>query len=106
MTYRPRGMPARFMADAPEIVRRNVVDIIAVKPAAPLEYDVIFRQDAEPRGGTSYGLDFGNGGEQGCHFYLSDYDMRAYRERTRRKRTRWADLPKPTQTAILRYLAE
>lgn len=23
MTYRPRGMPARFMADAPEIVRRN-----------------------------------------------------------------------------------
>ena len=26
MTYRPRGMPARFMADAPEIVRRNVYE--------------------------------------------------------------------------------
>lgn len=36
--YRPRGMPARFMADAPEDVRRAIIDIIAIRPAAPLDY--------------------------------------------------------------------
>lgn len=104
MTYRPRSMPSRFRQSAPEIVRKSVIDIIAIKPAAPLDYDVIFRQEDTPRGGASYGLDFGQYGAQGCHFYLTNPDMRAYRERNRRKRVAWADLPPATQSAIIRYL--
>ena len=103
-TYRPRGMPRRFMVDAPAIVRGNVVDVLAIKPGAPLEYDIIFRQSSEPRGGASYGLDFGSGGEQGCHFYLTNHDMRGYRERKRRHRVAWNDLPNETQRAIVAYL--
>lgn len=110
--YIPRGMPRRFMDGAPEIVRRNVVDLIAIVPAAPLDLDVIFRQiplgDSPPEfdtdADTSYGLDFGTGGERGCHFWLRDHEMRAYRERNRRRRLAWRDLPPATQQAIVAYL--
>lgn len=37
--YKPRGMPARFTEGAPDIVKRNVIDILAIVPAAPLDYD-------------------------------------------------------------------
>lgn len=102
--YKPRGMPARYMEGAPDIVKRNVIDILAIVPAAPLDYDVIFRQLDTPRGGASYGLDIDRHGAQGRHFYLTNHDMRAYRERARRKRTAWRDLPDATQRAILTYL--
>lgn len=102
--YRPRGMPARYMEGAPAIVRAQVLDLIEIQPAAPLDYDVIFRDDGPPRGSASYGLDFGKGGAQGCHFYLTTPDMRAYRERNRRKRVAWVDLPAATQSAIVAYL--
>lgn len=105
MTYRPRSMPARFMHDAPAIVRKSVLDIIAIKPAAPLDYDVIFRhEDCGPHDDPAYGIDFSKGGLHGCHFFLQPHDMRAYRERNRRKRVAWADLPAATQSAIIRYL--
>ena len=104
MAYRPRSMPSRFMEGAPEIVRKNVIDLIEIKPASPLDYDVIFRQEDTPRGGASYGLDFGRYGAQGCHFYLMNPEMRAYRERNRRNRVAWCDLPSATQSAIIRYL--
>ena len=102
--YRPRGMPARFMEGAPDIVRRSIIDIIAVKPAAPLVFDIVIRPF---RGAAGIdGLDFGAEGSRGCHFYLKPHKMRAYRERNRRKRVAWRDLPAPTQAAILSYLGE
>lgn len=106
MDYRPRSMPARFMEGAPAIVRKNVVDIIKIIPAAPLDYDVIFRQDDTPDDAKSYGLDFDKYGARGCHFYLMNHAMRAYRERNRRKRVAWRDLPAATQSAIVAYLEE
>ena len=104
MTYRPRSMPARYMEGAPKIVRENVLDMIKIIPAAPLDFDVIFRQEDTPRGGASYGLDYDLYGAQGCHFYLTNHEMRAYRERNRRKRVAWRDLPAETQRAIVAYL--
>jgi hypothetical protein len=101
--YRPRGMPARFMEGAPEIVRRGVVDIIAIVPAAPLDFDIVLREGASAREVT--GLDFGADGARGCHFFLDRSQMSAYRERSRRKRVAWRDLPTATQQAILAYLS-
>jgi hypothetical protein len=100
--YVPRGMPARFLADAPEIVRRSLVDILAIVPAAPLDYDVIFRP--EPDAPEIVGLDFDGDGSRGCHFFLNPHDARGYRERMRRKRVAWRDLPERTKAAILCYL--
>jgi hypothetical protein len=102
MTYTPRGMPRRFLQDAPPVVRRNVLDLIEIKPGQPLEYDVILRPEPDPQ--EIVGVDFGNQGERGCHFFLSPHEMRAYRERSRRHRVAWADLPERTQSAIVAYL--
>jgi uncharacterized ferredoxin-like protein len=102
--YRPRGMPARFMEGAPEIVRRGVVDIIAIAPAAPLDFDIVLREGASAH--EVVGLDFGACGARGCHFFLDRSQMAAYRERNRRKRVAWLDLPTATQQAILAYLSE
>ncbi|MCZ8103999.1 MAG: hypothetical protein O9972_39660 [Burkholderiales bacterium] len=101
-TYRPRRMPRRFMIGAPEIVARGVVDIIAIRPAAPLDFDIILSEGATTR--EIAGLDFGADGDRGCHFYLSPHQMRAYRARNRRKRVAWADLPDATRRAVVAYL--
>lgn len=100
-TYQPRGMPARFMADAPASVRKAIIDIIAIVPAAPLDFDVVFRDVDQ---GQMFGLDFDRDGAQGCHFFLKPHEMRAYRERNRRKRVAWRDLPAATQKAIIHYV--
>ena len=100
-TYRPRRMPSRFFDGAPDIVRRGILDIIAIRPAAPLDFDIVL---PDVTCGTMSGVDFGAGGERGCHFYLKPHEMRAYRERNRRKRVAWRDLPEPTRSAIVRYL--
>lgn len=97
-----RAMPRRFLEGAPEIVRKNVLDLIAIKPAAPLDFDVIMRPGADDQEVT--GLDFGRCGAQGCHFFLKDWEARAYRDRNRRKRVAWSALPPATQAAIARYL--
>lgn len=102
--YRPRGMPARYMQDAPEIVRAQIIDLIKITPAAPLDFDVILRPDANPV--EIVGLDFDKHGAQGCHFFLKPHEARAYRERNRRKRVAWRDLPAATQAAIVEYLGE
>lgn len=102
MTYRPRGVPARFMQDAPPIVRKSIFDIIEIKPAAPLDFDIVLREGTTP--GECVGLDFDRDGARGCHFFLKPHEMRAYRERNRRKRVAWRDLPAATQSAVLRYL--
>ena len=94
--YRPRQMPRRFMQDAPAIVRAQVLDLIKIEPAAPLDFDIILR--------PVVGLDFDKGGAQGCHFFLEPHQAAAYRERNRRKRVAWSDLPAPTQKAIVAYL--
>lgn len=99
---RPRGMPARFMQGAPNNVRKALIDIIEINPPAPLDYDIVFR---DPSGGQMTGLDFDKLGYRGCHFFLDPHEMRAYRERNRRKRVAWNELPKATQSAILDYLA-
>ena len=102
MPYRPRGMPRRFLADAPPIVRANVLDLIAVKPAAPLDFDVLLRP--EPDATEIIGVDFGRGGCRGCHMFLKPHEARAYRERNRRNRVAWRDLPIDTRAAIVDYL--
>lgn len=102
--YSPRGMPRRFLADAPAIVRDKVIDIIAIRPAAPLDYDVVFRPG--PGADEIVGLDFGNSGARGQHFFLKPHEACAYRERNRRKRVAWEDLPEPTRAAILNYLED
>lgn len=103
--YHPRQMPARFMEGAPAIVRREIIDIIAVKPAAPLDFDIVFRHvEGSGLRQEMVGLDFGNEGSRGCHFFLAPHEMRAFRERNRRKRVAWKELPELTQRAIVRYL--
>ena len=105
--YRPRGMPRRFMEGAPEILRRSVIDLIKIRPAAPLDYDVILRPNAsDDMVAQVVGLDFGKDGAQGCHFFLERHEARDYRERNRRKRVAWRDLPAATQSAIVAYLEE
>lgn len=111
MTYRPRTAPARFFNGAPEIVRRSILVMHKITPAAPLDFDVLFKPIiAEIRREVALfpeeivGLDFGKSGAQGCHFFLEPHEARAYRERNRSKRVAWADLPEPTQRAILSYL--
>jgi hypothetical protein len=107
--YRPRGMPGRFMEGAPSLVRQNVVDIIAIKPAAPMDYDVVLRDVNDGLGwqhAEMAGLDFDKHGHRGCHWFLAPHEMRTYRERNRRKRVAWRDLPAATQRAIEAYLGE
>jgi hypothetical protein len=103
MTYHPRQMPRRYMEGAPASVRAAIVDIIAIKPAAPLDFDIVFRDVYR---GQMSGLDFGADGARGCHFFLDIYQMRAYRARNRRKRTAWLDLPEDARRAIVRYVEE
>lgn len=100
--YRPRGMPRRYLENAPIIVKAQVLDILKIEPAAPLDFDVILRP--EPGAIENVGVDFDCFGYRGCHFFLKPHEMRAYRERNRRKRIAWHDLPKPTQHAIVKYL--
>ena len=102
--YRPRGMPARFMDGAPDVVKRNVLDVFKITPAAPLDFDVMFKPEPNPDELT--GLDFGHDGARGCHFFLKPHEARAYRERNRRKRVAWRDLPEATQRAIVAYCEE
>ena len=105
--YKPRQMPARFLEGAPDIVRKNVLDIIGIVPAAPLDFDVLLRPDPAPYADTYVtGIDFGRDGARGCHFELHAYEARGYRERTRRNRVAWRDLPEPTRAAVLAYLAD
>lgn len=101
-TYRPRGMPRRFLQDAPEIVRRDVLDIVRNPQPAVCEFDIIFRPEPDPQ--EIVGLDFGAYGARGCHFFLKPHEARAYRDRARRRRVAWADLPEPTREAIVAYL--
>jgi len=103
MTYRPRGMPARFMIGAPENVRRDVIDILDNGPDAALRYDVIFRP--EPDAPEIVGLDFGDD-MRGCHFFLKPHEMRAYRARNRLRRVAWLDLPERVRSNIRHYLRE
>lgn len=106
MTYRMRGMPRRFMEGAPDIVRKGVVDIIRIVPPAPLDFDIVLREGELVPGSECVGLDFHGDGVSGCHFFLKPHEMRAYRERNRRKRVAWKDLPRATRNAIVAYLKE
>ena len=106
--YRPRQAPARFFEGAPDCVKSGVLDLFKVTPAAPLEFDVIMRpapdEDLTAPRAEMVGLDFGVYGEQGCHFFLKAHEMRDFRERNRRKRVKWSDLPPATQRAVVAYL--
>lgn len=105
--YHPRGMPRRFMEGAPDIVRRSIVDIIRIDPPAPLDFDIVFRDvNGEASRAEMTGLDFDTRGSRGCHFFLRPHEMRDYRNRNRRKRVAWSDLPEATRTAIVTYLEE
>lgn len=102
MTYTPRQMPARFMENAPAIVKRGVLDIIKIDPPAPLDFDIVLRPESGETELT--GLDFGAGGSQGCHFFLNRHEMAAYRARNRRNRVAWSELPEATQRRLVSYL--
>lgn len=103
-TYRPRGMPRRYMEGAPDIVRRGVLDLIRNPQPAVCDFDVILREGATAENVT--GLDFDARGARGCHFFLSRFEAVAYRARCRRRRVAWRDLPEPTQRALVAYLEE
>lgn len=105
-TTKLRGMPRRFMEGAPEAVRKGVIDLFRVDPPAPLEFDVVLRETGDLPSAECIGLDFGDTGLRGCHFFLKQHEMRAYRERNRNKRVAWKDLPEETKAAILAYLSE
>ena len=106
--YKPRRAPKRFFEGAPEIVRAQVLDFIATPKNAVLDYDVLLSEPTVAMGyATEWpGLDFGDNGWRGQHFFLKDYELRDYRDRNRRKRVRWLDLPEATQRAIVAYLQE
>lgn len=106
MTYRPRTAPARFFEGAPEIVRRCILVIHGPFKDSVCEFDVLFKLATEPSldGAEIVGLDFDAHGAQGCHFFLSPAECRGYRDRNRRKRVAWVDLPEPTRRAIITYL--
>ena len=108
--YRPRGMPRRYMEGAPAIVRAQVLDLLKIIPAAPLDFDVILKAPiTDTQTGELYGfngVDFDIYGARGCHFYLKPHELRAYRGRNRRKRIAWQDLPEDTRAAIVAYLGE
>lgn len=96
-----RKMPARFYENAPDIVKAGILDIVTIVPAQPLDYDIILK----PEGSDDIaGVDFGRDGARGCHFFLKRHELRAYRDRNRRKRVAWAELPEATKRAIVAYL--
>ena len=97
-----RKAPARFFDGAPAIVKAQVLDLIKITPAAPLDFDVILRPEPEAEEVT--GLDFDRHGAQGCHFFLKPWEARAYRQRNARKRVSWSELPAATQARIVAYL--
>lgn len=101
-TYRPRAMPRRYLEDAPAVVRAQVLDLFRVIPAAPFGFAVVLKPEPDPQ--EIVGVDFDIFGARGCHFFLKPHEARAYRDRNRRKRVAWRDLPEPTQRAIVAYL--
>lgn len=101
--YRPRTAPARFFEGVPEIVKAKVA--VINKTQSILEFDVIFK-DTAGQGAEIIGLDFSRYGFRGQHFFLEPHECRAYRERNRRNRIAWVDLPEATQKAIVNYLQE
>ena len=105
--YTPRCAPARFFEGAPDCFKSGVLDLIMITPAAPLDFAVILKPErlAECCSDSKLlGLYFDKSGSQGCHFFLDRWQMRAYRERNRRKRVAWSDLPPATQRALVAYL--
>ena len=106
MTYSPLQAPARFFATAPEIVRKSVLVIHGPHKDTPCPFDILFK----PESPVSYqdseivGLDFDEHGARGCHFFLRPWEAVRYRDRNRRKRVAWSDLPEATRRAIVAYL--
>jgi len=100
--YRPRGAPARYFEGAPDVVKAGVLVIHGPFKDSVCEYDVLLKGESGPD--EIVGLDFGAHGSCGCHFFLKPHDARGYRERNRRKRVKWADLPEPTRKAVAAYL--
>jgi hypothetical protein len=95
-------MPARYLKDAPEIVRKNVLDVLGPFGDLHQGFDVILRPD--PGAQEVIGLQIALHGWLASHFFLKPHEMRAYRARNRRKRGAWADLPERTQRALVAYL--
>jgi hypothetical protein len=58
----------------------------------------------EPGADEVVTIDFDRHGARGCHAFLKPYAARGYRERNRRKRVAWADMPEDTRKAIVAYL--
>lgn len=106
--YKPRAMPSRFLDGAPDIVRQGVIDIMRNPRQSPLDYDVVIRTDVDPDPFRAeiVGLDFGQYGDRGQHFFMNISEFTIYRDRNRRKRVAWRDLPERTQRAIVAYLEE
>ena len=103
--YRPRTAPARFFEGAPEIVKAKIA-VIHKTPVDEFPFEIVFKETTGCTRSEVIGLDFGKYGAQGCHFFLEPHECRAYRERCRRNRIAWADLPEATQKAIINYLQE
>lgn len=92
---------APYYEGAPAIVREKVAAFYGPFKNTPCPFDVIF---VEVEGTQAVGLDFDNEGARGCHFFLERWQMSDYRRRVAKRKARWLDLPKATQSAIVAYL--
>jgi hypothetical protein len=97
MTYKPRGAPKRLKYPS------GVLDIFKHKSPCPLDYDVTWTATND---GMVVGLDFGESGVRGQHFFLKPHEYQGYRKRMNRQRVSWDSLPVPLQRSIICYFGE
>lgn len=105
-TYTPRRMPKRFLDGAPE----GLLDLFD-DPGFADRYTAIYREVHEhPRGDylIGRGMSANPFGPQGfgVSFEMAALDLGPYRDRVRRKRIAWADLPEQVQECIRMDLEE
>lgn len=104
-TYTPRRMPKRYLDGAPA----NVLDIFDAGPDTFDRYTVVYGPAFEGRGpadqwhlyrGMSEHPSQPNG--FGIMGELTRWELSAYRDRCRRTRIRWADLPADVRAVAVR----
>lgn len=100
MPYRPRAAPSRFRVGMPAIVQTHILDIFGPFEDAVCEYEVLFKPSRPNNPEEIEGLDFDADGGRGCTFGLNPWQARRYRERFRRRRVAWSDLPEATRVRI------
>lgn len=104
-TYTPRRMPKRYLDGAPA----DILDIFDAGPEQFDRYTVVYRPAYEGYGPADQwhyyrGMSTHPTQPQGFGIMaeMSRWDLRAYRDRYRRERIRWDELPEDVQTVAIR----